>query len=218
MAISDEVDRLREVGFITEVKYPRWLSNVILIKKYSGSWRMCVDYTDLNQACPKDCYPLLRIDQLVDATIGYELLTFMDAFSAYNQIWMAPQDQEHSAFITDRGVYCYKVMPFGLKNIGATYQRMVNELFKQQLGRNMEVYIDDMIVKSKSISTHLANLAETFRILMRFNMHLNHSKCVFEVRSEKFLQFVIHQRGIDANLENIWAITQMQLPRSIKEV
>ncbi|XP_064992488.1 uncharacterized protein LOC135629222 [Musa acuminata AAA Group] len=130
-AISDEVDRLKEAGFITEVKYPRWLSNIVLFKKHNGSWRMCVDYTDLNRACPKDCYPLPRIDQLVDATIGYELLTFMDTFLGYNQIRMAPQDQENTAFITDRGVYCYKVMPFGLKNTRATYQRMVDKLFKQ---------------------------------------------------------------------------------------
>ena len=120
---------------------------------------MCIDYTDLNRVCPKDCYPLPRIDQLVDATAGYELLTFMDAFSGYNQIQMAPQDQENTAFITSRGVYCYKVMPFDLKNTGATYQRMVDKLFKHQPGRNMEVYVDHMIVKSKTASTHLADLA-----------------------------------------------------------
>ncbi|XP_065026156.1 uncharacterized protein LOC135650602 [Musa acuminata AAA Group] len=101
---------------------------------------------------------LRKIDQLVDATAGYELLTFMDAFSGYNQIRMAPQDQENTAFITSRGVYCYKVMPFGLKNAGATYQRMVDKLFKHQLGRNIEVYVDDMIMKSKTASTHLADL------------------------------------------------------------
>ena len=92
---------------------------------------MCVDYTDLSRVCPKDSYPLPRIDQLVDATTRHELLTFMDAFSGYNQIQMTPQDREHTTFITDRGVYCYKVMPFGLKNAGATNQRMVNKMFKQ---------------------------------------------------------------------------------------
>nr|XP_009418853.1 PREDICTED: uncharacterized protein LOC103998947 [Musa acuminata subsp. malaccensis] len=128
-AVSDEVERLLAAGFIAEAKYPRWLSNIVLVKKPNGSWRMCVDYTDLNRACPKDCYPSPRIDQLVDATSGHELLSFMDAFSGYNQIKMAPEDQEHTAFITHRGVYYYKVMPFGLKNAEATYQRMVNKMF-----------------------------------------------------------------------------------------
>nr|XP_009383604.1 PREDICTED: uncharacterized protein LOC103971335 [Musa acuminata subsp. malaccensis] len=190
----------------------------VLVKKHNESWRMCVNYTDLNRACPKDCYPLPRVNQLVDATAGYELLTFMDSFLGYNQIRMALQDQEHIAFITDRGVYCYKVMLFGLKNTGGTYQRIVNELFKQQLRRNMEVYVDNMIVKSKSASTHMADLAETFRTLKRFGMRLNPSKCVFGVRSGKFFRFIIHQRGIDANPKKVRAIIEMQPPRSIKEV
>nr|XP_018682885.1 PREDICTED: uncharacterized protein LOC108953088 [Musa acuminata subsp. malaccensis] len=153
---------------------------------------MCVDYTNLNRACPKDCYLLPRIDQLVDATTGHELLTFMDAFSGYNQIWMAAQDQENIAFVTNSGAYCYKVMPFGLKNARATYQRMVDKLFKHQLSRNMEVYVDDMIIKSKVASAHLIDLVETFQMLRRFNMRLNPMKCVFVVSSGRFLGFVIH--------------------------
>nr|XP_018680247.1 PREDICTED: uncharacterized protein LOC108952553 [Musa acuminata subsp. malaccensis] len=126
---------------------------------------MCVDYTDLNRACPKNCYPLPMIDQLVDATSGHDLLTFIDAFLGYNQIRMAPRDQEHTTFITDRGVYCHKVVPFGLENATATYQRMVNEMFKQQLRKNMEVYVDNMIIKSKTVGIHLVDLAETFQTL-----------------------------------------------------
>ena len=179
---------------------------------------MCIDYTDLKRACPKDCYPLPRIDQLVDAIAGHERLTFLDAFSGYNQIRMATQDQKDTAFITNRGAYCYKVMPFGLKNAGATYQRMVDKLFKYQLGRNMEVYIDDMIVKSKVVGTHLDNLAETFQTLRQFNLHLNPTKCVFEVNSGNFLGFIIHRQGIDANPEKVHAITEMHSPRSAKEV
>ena len=110
---------------------------------------MCVDFTDLNKACPKDSFPLLRIDQLVDFTNGHKLLTFMDTFSAYNQIKMSKEDQEKTAFITSQGLYCYNVMPFGLKNVGATYQRLVNKMFSNQIGRNMVVYVDDMLVKSK---------------------------------------------------------------------
>ena len=98
-------------------------------------------FKKLNKACPKDSYPLPRIDQLVDATSGHELLTFMDAFSGYNQIRMASEDEEKIAFITNHGLYCYRVMPFSLKNTGATYQRLVNKIFKEQIGRNMEVYV-----------------------------------------------------------------------------
>ncbi|KAI5319007.1 hypothetical protein L3X38_038715 [Prunus dulcis] len=120
-------------------------------------WRMCVDYTNLNRACPKDSFPLPRIDQLVDATAGHALLSFMDAYSGYNQIFMHPEDQAHTSFITDRGLYCYKVMPFGLKNAGATYQRLVNHLFAPLIGNTMEVYVDDMLVKSRTADQHIPN-------------------------------------------------------------
>jgi hypothetical protein len=102
---------------------------VVLVKKYNGKWRLCVDFIDLNKARLKDSFPLLRIDVLVDSTVGYGLLSFMDAFSGYNQIYMHPEDREKMALITDRGMYYYKVMPFGLKNAGATYQRLVNKMF-----------------------------------------------------------------------------------------
>jgi hypothetical protein len=120
-AITVEVEKLLKVQFIEEVYYPDWLANVVLVRKSNGKWRMCVDFTDLNKACPKDSFPLPRIDALVDSTSGYELLSFMDAFSGYNKILMHPEDQEKTTFITDRGLYCYKVMPFGLKNARATY-------------------------------------------------------------------------------------------------
>ena len=133
---------------------------------------MCVDFTDLNKACPKNSYPLPQIDQLVDSTTGYKLLSSMDAFSGYNQIQMIEGDQEKTAFITSKGFFCYKVMPFGLKNAGATYQRLVNKMFHDQIGRNVEVYVDDMLVKSKKDEDHLADLTETFQALRRYNMKL----------------------------------------------
>lgn len=106
-----------------------------------------MDFTDLNKACLKDCFPLPRIDQLVDATVDHQLLSFMDAYLGYNQIRVHPLDQEHTSFLTNMGLYCYKVMPLGLKNAGATYQRLVNQMFYQQIGKTMEVYVDDMLVK-----------------------------------------------------------------------
>nr|XP_009413785.1 PREDICTED: uncharacterized protein LOC103995026 [Musa acuminata subsp. malaccensis] len=218
LAIREEVDQLLAVSFIEEARYPRWLSNVDLVRKHNRNWRMCVDYTSLNNACPKGCYPLPKIDQLVDATAGHARLSFMDAFSGYNQIRIAPEDQEHTAFLTDQGVYFYKVMPFGLKNVGATYQRTVNKMFAHQIGRNMEVYVDDLIVKSQEARTHLTDLVETFATLRRFGMRLNPAKCAFGVTSGKFLGFIIHERGIDANPEKVQAIVNMQSPRTIKDL
>ncbi|XP_056862238.1 uncharacterized protein LOC108835372 [Raphanus sativus] len=128
IAVNREVEKLLKVGSITEVRYPDWLANPVVVKKKNSKWRVCVHFTDLNKACPKDCFPLPHIDRLVEATMGNKLLSFMDAFSGYNQIMMNPDDREKTAFITDRGTYCYKVMPFGLKNAGATYQHLVNRI------------------------------------------------------------------------------------------
>ena len=130
-AINEEVDKLLQAGAIREVEYPEWLANVVLVKKANGKWRLCIDFTDINTACPKDSFPLPRIDLIVDATAGHELLSFMDAFSGYNQISMDPDDQEKTSFVTAKGTNCYRVMPFGLKNEGATYQRLVNRMFQK---------------------------------------------------------------------------------------
>ena len=164
-AVNDEVDKILKIGSIREVQYPDWLANPVVVKKKNWKWRVRIDFTDLNKACPKDSFPLLYIDRLVEATAGHELLSFMDAFSGYNQILMNPEDQEKTSFITERGTYCYKVMPFGLKNAGATYQRLVNKMFSMQLGRTMEVYIDDMLVKSSKANDHVLQLQECFNIL-----------------------------------------------------
>jgi len=174
-AVNEEVERLLKVRSITEFRYPDWLANPVVVKKKNGKWRVCVDFTDLNKACPKDCFPLPHIDRLVEATAGNKLLSFMDAFSGYNQIMMNPDDREKTAFITDRGTYCYKVMPFGLKNAGATYQRLVNRIFSEQLGKTMEVYIDDMLVKSLDEHDHVSHLECRFE-----QLHVSHLECRFE--------------------------------------
>ena len=127
-------------------------------KKANGKWRMCVDFTNLNKACPKDSYPLPRIDQLVDTIMGHKLLSFMDAFSGYNQIRMDEANQKNTSFVTSQGLFYYKVMPFSLKNAGATYQRLVNHMFRSQIRRNVEVYVNDMLVKSQDEGKHLDNL------------------------------------------------------------
>ncbi|KAL5768788.1 hypothetical protein ACOSP7_015333 [Xanthoceras sorbifolium] len=142
----------------------------------------------------------------------------MDAYSGYNQVRMLETDEDKTAFVTDRGMYCYRMMPFGLKNAGATYQRLVNRIFAPQLGRNMEVYVDDMLTKSLEADDHRADLEETFTTLRQYNMRLNPEKCVFGVTSGKFLGFMVHQRGIEANPDKIKAIQELRSPRTIKEI
>ncbi|XP_058217376.1 uncharacterized protein LOC131328449 [Rhododendron vialii] len=119
-AVMTEVDQLLKAGAIREVLYPTWLANPVVVPKKNGKLRVCVDYTNLNDACPMDRFPLPRIEQMVDATAGCEHLSFMDTYRGYHQIALAPKDQENTAFISPRGTYCYKVVPFGLKNAGAT--------------------------------------------------------------------------------------------------
>ena len=217
-AINEEVGKLLYAAAIREVKYPEWLANVVLVKKANGKWRLCIDFTDINKACPKDSFPFPRIDLIVDATAGHKLLSFIDAFSGYNQISMDPEDQEKTSFITAQGTYCYRVMPFRLKNAGATYQRLVNRMFQKQIGTTMEVYIDDMLVKSTTSDLHIAHLTEVFQILRSYNMKLNPAKCAFGVSAEKFLGFIVNHRGIEANPDKIKAVLDMPSPSGIKEV
>ena len=147
-AIAEEVGKLQEAGFIREVYYPDWLAKVVMVKKSNWKWRMYVDFMDLNKACPKDSYPLPQVNVLVDSTTQHQLLSFMNAFSSYNQIQIDEVDQEKTLFVTSQGLFCYKMMLFGLKNAGATYQRLMNKMFANQIERNVQVYVDDMLVKS----------------------------------------------------------------------
>ena len=126
---------------------------------------MCVDFTDFNKACPKDSYPLPRVDVLVDSTARHQLLSFMDALLSYNQIRMHEDDQEKTSFVTSQGLFCYRVMPFGLKNVGATYQRLMSRMFAPQIGRNVQVYVDDMLVKSRQEKDHLKHLTPSALII-----------------------------------------------------
>ncbi|WVY91024.1 hypothetical protein V8G54_036538 [Vigna mungo] len=215
---SEEVRKLQEAGFIREVTYTTWLANVVMVKKASGKWRMCTDYTDLNKACPKDSYPLPSIDMLVDGASSHQILSFLDAYSGYNQIPMHGPDKEKTAFLTDHANFYYEVMPFGLKNVGATYQRLVDRIFTEQLGRCMDVYVDDMVVRSADATKHLQDLEEVFRQVRRYGMRLNPAKCTFGVSAGKFLGFMLTSRGIEANPDKCEAVLKMKSPNTLKEI
>ena len=175
---------------------------MVMVKKANEKW-MCIDFTDLNRVCPKESYPFRRIDTLVDLTTRHQLLNFIDTFSGYNQIKLNEADQEKTSFVTIQGLFCYKVMPFELKNTGATYQRLINRMFTHKIGRNVQVCVDDMLVKSLWEDYHLSDLQETFDNLRSYTMKLNPNKCVFEVTAGKFLGFMVSQRGIEVNSEKI---------------
>ena len=145
--IKEEVKKQFDARFLAVANYPEWVANIVPVPKKDGKVRMCVDYRDLNRASPKDNFPLPHIDVLVDNTVGYSTFSFMDGFSGYNQIKMAPKDREKTTFITLWGTFYYKVMPFGLKNAGATYQRAMVTLFHDLMHKEIEVYVDDMIAK-----------------------------------------------------------------------
>ena len=217
-AINEEVGKLLQAEAIREVEYPKWLANVVLVKKANEKWLLCIDFTYINRACPKDNFPLPWIDLILGATAGHELLSFMDDFSCYNQIIMYPNNQEKTSFVTGQGTYCYRVMPFELKNVGATYQRLVNKMFQKKIGAFMEVYIDDMLVKSVKAELHITHLAETFQVLKNYNMKLNPTKCAFEVSAGKFLGFIVNNRGIEANLDKIKVVLDMLPPLNVKEI
>nr|GEU79117.1 reverse transcriptase domain-containing protein [Tanacetum cinerariifolium] len=143
-AIQEEVDKLVDAGIIKEVHYHSWLANPIMVKKHDNSWRMCVDFRD------KDRYSLLEIDWKVESLYGYPFKSFLDAYKGYHQIKMAKEDEEKTMFITSHGIFCYSKMHFGLKNARGTYQRLVDKAFHKQIGRNLEVYVDDLVIKSRT--------------------------------------------------------------------
>jgi hypothetical protein len=189
--IRQEVNKLLEAGFIRLVDHPSWLANLVLVEKPDGSWRMCINYTSLNKACPKYEYPLPRICQIIDSISACELLSFLDAYSDYHEINLIIDDEEKIAFITSFGIFCYTKMTFRLKNGGATYQKCIHIILEPQIGRNVEAYIDDVVVKSKMHGDLLDDLKETFDHLRKYKTMLNPKKYVFGVSSEKLLGYMV---------------------------
>lgn len=176
---------------------------------------MCINYTNLNKHCPKDCYPLPNIDKKVDALVVYEVFSFLDLYKGYHQVLMSEEDAPKTAFITDFGVFAYKKMPFGLKNARVTYQRMVDKIFQSYIGKIVEVYVDYIIVKSKERSTCVTDLRVVLALLRKVNLKLNPQKCTFAVRSGKFLGCWVSQEGLKANPSKVQTVLEMKVPKSI---
>uniref|UniRef100_A0A2N9GTX3 Uncharacterized protein n=1 Tax=Fagus sylvatica TaxID=28930 RepID=A0A2N9GTX3_FAGSY len=218
LKIKEEVEKQLKAGFLSTVTYSDWVANIVPVPKKDGKVRMCVDYRDLNRASPKDNFPLPHIDTLVDNTATNVVFSFMDGFSGYNQIKMAEEDKSKTAFITHWGTFVYDVMPFGLKNAGATYQRAMVTLFHDMIHHEIEVYVDDMIAKSRTAQDHLTDLRKLFQRLKKYQLRLNPNKCAFGVTSGKLLGFIVSGRGIEIDPAKVQAIRSMPAPKTEKEI
>ena len=188
-----------ETKFIRQCRYVEWISNIVPVLKKNGKLRVCIDFRDLNKATPMDGYPLLIADLLVDAASGHKVISFMDGNAGYNQIFMAKEDVAKTAFRCHGaiGLYEWVVMTFSLKNVDATYQRAINCIFHKLISRIVEIYIDDVIVKSRSYKEHLADLQETLECTRKHGLKMNPSKCAFGVSAGEFLGFMFHERWIE---------------------
>jgi hypothetical protein len=162
--VKKEIVKMMEAGFIRPCRYAEWISSIVLVQKKDGRWRVCVDFWDLNRATPKDEYPMPVAEMLINAAAGNKILSFVDGNTVYNQIFMAPEDIHKTAFrvLGAVGLFEYVVMTFGLKNVGATYQRAMNYIYYDLIGKLVEIYIDDIVVKSTSIGGHLGDLRQVF--------------------------------------------------------
>jgi len=166
---------------------------------------VCIDYRDLNTACPKDEFSLPITDVMIDNTCGFERMSFMDGFSGYNEIKMYPEDENHTSFRTPLGVYCYTVMPFGLKNAGATYQRAMNTMFHNHLRKMVECYVDNIAIKSHTKTDHLRDLKIMFDIMRAYQLKMNTTKSFLGVSSSKFLGFIVTSKGIHLDPDKVKA-------------
>jgi hypothetical protein len=179
---------------------------------------MCIDFTDLNKATPNDNYPFPRMDQVIDSVASAAIMSLLDYFSGYHQCWMAKEDEEKTSFITPFGTFCFVRMPEGLKNAGPIFTRMTGEVFKPQIGRNIQANTDDLIMKSGDKAGHVSDLAETFSNMRRAGLKLNPEKCVFGVTKGKILGCLISAKRIEANLDKIRAIREMEELQTKKDI
>ncbi|KAK1617321.1 hypothetical protein QYE76_022838 [Lolium multiflorum] len=218
---SQEGDQ-EDVGrrFIRPCRYAEWISNVVPVEKKDGRWRVAIDFRNLNSATPKDEYPMPVAETLINAAAGHKILSFMDGNAGYNQIFMAPEDIHKTAFRVPGsvGLFEYVVMTFGLKNAGATYQRAMNYIFHDLIGKLVEIYIDDVVVKSVATDGHLEDLRRVLDRTRKFGLRMNPKKCAFGVTAGQFLGFLVHERGIEIGLKSQEAVRTMKPPTIKKEL
>jgi hypothetical protein len=218
--VKKEVEKMLEAGFIRPCRYAEWISSVVPMQKKDGRWRVCLDFRDLKRATPKDEYPMPVAETMINAAAGHKILSFMDGNASYNQIFMAPEDINKTAFRVPGavGLFEYVVMTFGLKNAGATYQHAMNYIFHDLIGKFVEIYINDIVVKSALVEGHLGDLRQVLERTRRFGLRMNLKKCAFGVSADQFLGFLVHERGIKIGLKSQEAVKTMVPPTTKNEL
>ncbi|KAI5351531.1 hypothetical protein L3X38_004422 [Prunus dulcis] len=221
LKVKEEIERLVKAGFIRPAIYADWLANIVpVLKSKTRAVRICVDYRNLNEASPKDEYTIPMADMLVDGAAHNQMLSFIDGNAGYNQIMVAKKDIHKIAFTCPGHIsaFEYTVMPFGLRNAGATYQRAMNSVFHDMIGHSLAVYIDDVVIKSLEEGDHVSNLKRGFLRMRQHKLKMNPKKCVFGVQAGNFLGFLVHQRGIEIDKNKAKFIIEALPPRNKKEL
>jgi len=218
--IKAEITKLIESKFIRQCRYAKWISNVVPVYKKNGKLRVCIEFRNINKATPMDGYPMPVADLLVDAAAGHWVISFMDGNAGYNQIFMAEEDIPKTAFRCPGhvGLFEWIVMTFGLKNAGATYQRAMNFIFHEFIGKLVEIYIDNVVVKSGDFTKHLADLQKVLECTRKHGLKMNPNKCAFGVSAGQFLGFLVHQRGVEISRRSIDAINKIVAPTNKTEL
>jgi len=216
-AVKAEVEKLLKAGFIYPIPLTDRVSNIVPVNKKQGTIRICIDYRDINRACPKDNYPTPYIDQIIDDCAGSELFSFMDSFSGYNQINILPADQPKMAFIYPWGTFAYCKLPFGLKNARATFQRAMSYAF-HDMKHIVQPYLDDLPAHSLHRADHLIHLRAIFMRCRHYQIRLNPHKCVFCIETGRLLGFVVSKAGIRVDPSKVEAIIKLPPPSSLRQL
>jgi hypothetical protein len=218
--VKKEIEKMLEAGFIRPCRYVEWISSIVPVQKKDGRWRVYVDFRDLNRATPKDEYRMHVAETLINTAVGNKIMSFMDGNAGYNQIFMAPEDIHKTAFrVPDVvGLFKYVVKTFGLKNAGTMYQRAMNYIYHDLIGKLVEIYIDDIVVKSTWTRGHLEDLRHVLERTRRFRLKVNPKKYTFDVSVGQFLGFLVHEQGIEISLKSQEAVRTMVPPTMKREL
>ena len=216
--VEKEIKKMYDAGIIVSLRYSEWVSNLVSVRKKTGEIRLCIDFRNLNRACLKDNYPLPKMDHILQKVVGAKRISLLDGFSGYNQVLVYPTDQHKTAFTTPWGTFMYVKMPFGLMNVGATFQRAMDIAFSEDIGVFIVIYLDDITVYSKSDEEHLAHLRKVFNKCRKYGLSLNPKKTLFGLEEGKLLGHIISEEGIKIDPQRIEGILQISHPRNIKEL
>jgi hypothetical protein len=218
--VKKEFERLIEANFIRPCRYVEWISKFVPVYKKNRKMRVCIDFRDLIKATPMDGYPMPVADLLVDAATRHKVISFMDGNAWYNQIFMAVEDVAKTAFRCPEhiGLFEWIVMTFGLKNAGATYQRAMNYILHELISKVVEIYIDDVVIKSLDHESHLTDVRKTLECTRKHGLKMNPNKCAFGVSAGEFLGFLVHEGGIEVGKKSMKAIDEVIPPTNLKEL